>query len=55
MFQFLQMACLDQAAKIGLAAAVLLASAGVVGDKSSTLPAPIPIIATKTASMNTEA
>ena len=31
MFQFLQMACLDQAAKIGLAAAVLLASAGVVG------------------------
>jgi len=31
MFQFLHMACLDQAAKIGLAAAVLLASAGVVG------------------------
>ncbi|MGO8844565.1 MAG: hypothetical protein ACLQFI_04355 [Methylocella sp.] len=31
MFQFLRMACLDQAAKIGLAAAVLLASAGVLG------------------------
>jgi len=31
MFQFLRMACLDQAVKIGLAAAVLLASAGVLG------------------------
>jgi hypothetical protein len=31
MSQFFQMACLDQAAKIWLAAAVLLASAGVAG------------------------
>ena len=31
MFQFLRMACLDQAAKIGLAAAVLLGSMGAAG------------------------
>ena len=31
MFQFLQIACLDQAAKIGLAVVVLSASTGVVG------------------------
>jgi len=54
MFQFLRMACLDQAVKIGLAAAVLLASAGpsLGAQKQYPLPAPIPIIAIKTASMN---